>query len=172
MGFTGNRKAHALLHWLLNLLDPNELPPSIDVDAIKQDLSSEMWEPASPNGLPDEEIALTYRKLCHNAKLLRTGESIVIAGYEIKVPISGGVKIKPAFTRGSVDRFEIILLCAILTAKDSLRRCRQCKEKKLPVLFVRNRRQEYCSKQCVQVAGSKNFRSSHPKIRDKDRRQD
>ena len=151
------KNAQALLRWLLNRPDPSQLPSHLNLLTIKKDLSGAMWEPASSRGLNDEEIEGTYRGLCFIAKLLRTGEPKLISGYEVQVPVAGGTTIRPAVTRTSVNRYEIILLCAILTAKDSLRRCKKCRAD-LPVLFVRRKRQEYCSKKCSGLAGIRRFR--------------
>jgi hypothetical protein len=117
-----------------------------------------VWDPASPHGLDDEEMKVTYRRLCDHAQKLRMGQVMLVSGYEVKIPVVGGTTIRPAVTRTSVNMYEIILLCAILTAKDVLRRCKKCRADP-PVLFVSRKRQEYCSKKCSGLARIRKLRN-------------
>lgn len=153
-------RAQSILRWLLNQPDSERLGRLINLVAIRKELSKQMWDPASPDGLNDEEIEESYRSLCTYGKSLRNGEARAISGYLIRVPIAGEVTIRPAFQRTSANRYEIILLCAILTAKALLRRCKKCKEDP-PVLFVKRKRKEYCSKKCSGLARIRKHRSKN-----------
>lgn len=154
------KNAQALLRWLLSRPDPGELGwRPLDLLEIKKDLSEEMWEPASLDGMSKPEIEQTYRRLCIIAKSLRTGEDTSLSGYGVKVPVEGETTIQPVVRQTSANRYEIILLCAILTAKDSLRRCKECK-----ALFVRHKRQKYCREKCAVRERVRRYRKRHSSV--------
>jgi hypothetical protein len=141
--------AKAILRWLLSQKPLREVSFSDEtLQQVKKELSKEFWKPAKLSD--DDEVYVIYRRLLQIAELMRDGQPIEICGYTVQILEAGEVTILPGGTK-TLNRYEIVVLCAILIGKDSLRRCKECKAN-MPVLFVRTKRQEYCKKQCSGLA--------------------
>lgn len=142
--------ALAILRWLLFQKPLREIIFSDEtLQQAKRELSKEFWKPAELSDYDD--VHGIYKRLLQIGELLRGGQPIEFCGYTIQIPKAGGITILPGHNPRA-NRYEIMVLCAVLIEKDSLRRCIKCKKEDMPVLFVRKRRQEYCSKQCSGLA--------------------
>jgi hypothetical protein len=154
--------ALAILRWLLRQPPGQELSyPLVNLPKIKKELSEDFWEPASLSGISkDDEIDEIYRRLCHIAGLMRDGKPVEIDGYTVHIPEAGEITIQPAFMRASANRYESIVLCAVLMGRNLLRRCIKCKAD-VPVLFIRNKRKVYCTKKCSGLKRKRAYQKKH-----------
>lgn len=142
--------ALAILRWLLSQKPLREVSFSdVTLRQAKKELSKEFWKPAELRD--DDDLHGIYKRLLQIGELLRDGQPIEFCGYTIQIPKAGEITILPGHNPRA-NRYEILVLCAVLIEKDSLRRCIKCKKEDMPVLFFRNKGQEYCSKQCSGLA--------------------
>ncbi len=130
---------------VLGLPDPGGLGEfsGVELSERREDLSAVEWEPATGVRQKDREVETTYRTLCGLSEKLRRGLQTPVNGYLLKVPRGGEMTVT---IENGKDQHERVLLAMLLTFGHLLRRCKRTGCDK--PLFVRNRRQEYCSKEC------------------------
>lgn len=142
---------------VLGLPDPGGLAEFSPTELFerREDLSAVEWKPATGNRQDDGEVEKTYRTLCSLSEKLRRGIPTPVNGYLLQVPSGGEMTV--TIEKGK-HQHERVLLAMLLTFGYLLRRCKRTGCDK--PLFVRNRRQEYCSTRCSGLARIRKHRST------------
>jgi len=144
------------LRWLLSVPDPGPSKP-LSTDQLvrgRDELSTFLGVPATRRELEDGYVERTYRFFGGIAVRLLSGMPMMVQGYRIQFTKEGELIVEEmAMDKKKHERVLHETLLASLRLK-LLRRCKRCDK-----AFVRNNRQEYCTKKCSGLARIRKFRS-------------
>jgi hypothetical protein len=141
---------------LLSVPVPGRLGPlsSDQLVQVREELSAFLDVPVTRKELDDYHVKTTYKFLGGIAVRLRNGMPLMIQGYRIQLTKEGELFVEEmAMDKKKHERvlLETLLACQGLKL---LRRCKRCEK-----AFVRNNRQEYCTKKCSGLARIQKLRS-------------
>lgn len=143
------------LTWLIEVADRAPIADGAEL----ADLRAEMVEFL---GLPDGTwLDDSYLKKCTRAikdgvTLLRKGEPWTILGHRFRISRENGLSFDQP---REATNLQEALIETLVRGKNTLRRCKRrgCRN-----LFLKQRRQEYCSKKCSGLARTRRFRQRNP----------
>jgi len=148
----------SLLSWLFfELPDFASLQPMSgdEVEEKRRELLDKFWEPANMEGMDDPQIERVYKFLCEVSGRLKSDLPKTVFGFSVGWDQAGQLSVTPP-----PKKHEAMLLYALLQGEHLFRRCQRprCKN-----VFMRVRRQIYCSNKCSAIARIRRHRDNHQK---------
>jgi hypothetical protein len=140
------------LDLLLKLADRGSLAQQPDFEEVREKIAGFLGV-SNDASLGDELIKKSYRTIRDGVALLKRGQPWTIFGHRFRLTREKGLRVDMP---GLDSNFQQVIVETLTLGKELLRHCRR---RGCPNLFVKKRRQEYCTKRCSGLARIRKHRS-------------